>query len=1060
MIPTQARDYGGAIYLPTLPMPKRTEAGEIRIPPAKTNVPPQPRPAPIPNVSVSTLERPPSTVVDQLGRSELESLTGFAPDVPELLAFIDVGVLSGSAVAALASCFSLRVQSDALQLARIENALQTVASSSDPAVRALIADRSIGGSLDAASSVSQFIIGIETQFNALRRALDPRSSELRLTTSYLTKNNALLQSSSAPLQQTPVDALAANGYASRQALVESSTATKTFMLLVEAAKRSAAVAPISPRKLVSDGDPPATFEPIGGQRVSLFALRNMTLNAALDAPANAVTQVIENVNLALRTLDSTTQAEQAIAQLLIAFCREYRLSAAAHGGSFDKLLRLLNVAPPRGAYVGLLDRLYGVLPFDLLSTQITGSAMATCYDNVNGRNVLTYDDDYVGDYIPGQRYYFESLLGNSVDVFALEGIVNLARQTSQIADALQEWIRLSAPPPPISSSQTVFIIDEIVRPFEMLQLAIAQFAAGTADPFQLLMRMAATDASLASALFCYIVSRLVRYANGGQPRIGVFDIAQVTPLSSAALDAIIASLFTQSIATTPQTFDATLSQHDVRTALTQKTGTFARFMNLIASIMDSVRRVQVEELTAFSGVTDSSMLLLLYRVMTYTANMTVLSSIVATTPTALYVISNRPSRITLTPAQIADAENVSTVMNIALHSMLALVAANASAISDALRLQSAQQQLQLLRSAAGASAKYIMQPEQLAQIEATLSDSISAAKSTDRFTIDTSILTDNTTKLVVDACSRMSGSYAVVGLPYGFLSTFGRKISVNSMFVGQPNVDIINVNVHKRDILRPLVAFKPVTYTFDVTRFVVRDQSKHLAFGSVPTLATVPTRRIGRGSTIIEYASAARSPGKIAMSDADYDWLDAATKDNICNNHVLSYLAEMLISVAFDIDCNETSWWLLDPPDTFDTGLVNILYQSYVTSVLVLPPPPSDRPVVVPRVGLVPRQAPKLPQRIAVPTDKQIIAATDAYVITLAAGQITSTFTDPLIISRRMLSARKFDRTFIVPVDPHAFTVDERASRISGASDTDIADAMTNRVDALDGISITVESYR
>lgn len=1060
MIPTQTRDYGDSKYLPTLPSPKHSAPARLTPPPAKTTAPPPPPAARVPNVTVTTLERPPATTVDQLGRSEIESLTGFAPDVPEVLAMIDVGQLSGSGAPALASCFSLRVQADALRVAQIESALQMIASSSDPAVRTLVAQRDIDGSLDSAQSVSSFITGVEAQFDSLRRALDMRSSEVRLTTSYMSTNADLLISSSAPVQQTPVDALAANGYASRQAIVESSTSTKTFMLLAEAAKRSVMVNPDAPRKLVSIGDPPAAFQPNAGQHVTLLPLRNMTLDAALGAPANTVSQVITNVNFAIRTLDSTTQAEQALAQLLVTFCREYRLSAAVHYGSFEKLLRLLNVSPPNGPYASLLDTIYGILPFDILSQQVTGSAMATCYSAVNGRNVLTYDDDYVGTYLPGQRYYFESLLGASTDVFALDDIVSLTLSTSQAATSLKEWMLISKPPAPLSSSQTVFIVDEISRPFNTLQLAISQFAGGTADPFQLLMRASATNATLSAALFCYVMSRLVRYVNDGQTIVGVFDLAQATPLSEAALDAINAALFTPSTATPPQTFDTALSKNDIQLALTQKKGPFAQFMNLIASIMDSFRLVQTGEVTQFSGMTDSSVLLLLHRIMTYAANMTVLSSIVASTADTLYVVGNRPSRITLTPTQIADAEDVSTVMNVALHSALSLVSANASAISDALRLQPAQQQLQRLRAAAGDSAKYIMQPEQLSQIEATLADSISTAKSSDRFVIDASVLTDNTTKLIVDACSRLSGSYLAVGLPYGFMSTFGRRINVNTMFMGQPNVDIINVKVHKRDMLRPLVAFKPVTFTFDVARFVVRDQTKHLQFGSVPTLAAIPTRRIGHASTVLEYVAAAKAPGKVAMSDSDYDWLDAATKDAICVNHVTSYLAEMLLNVAFDIDLDETSWWLLDPPDTFDAGLVNIMYQSYVTSVLRLPPPPARGPIVIPQMGQAPQLPQQLPQRITVPSGKQIIAATDAYIVTIAAGNITSTFTDPLILSRRVLSARKFDRTFIVPIDPAGFVVDEEASRASGASDVDITEASSGADDAIDGISVTVETAR
>ena len=154
------------------------------------------------------LEKSPKRIVDQLGRSKIEILTGFAPDVPEILGYVDFANLSGSSDSSTRSCFSLRVQNDALQAAQAERMIQS-AVENESLVKDLIASRASIGTFESVIAINAFLNGISTQFDNLKQALDPRSTENRLTTAYISAHNDLYKSSSAQLLQTPSAALQA-----------------------------------------------------------------------------------------------------------------------------------------------------------------------------------------------------------------------------------------------------------------------------------------------------------------------------------------------------------------------------------------------------------------------------------------------------------------------------------------------------------------------------------------------------------------------------------------------------------------------------------------------------------------------------------------------------------------------------------------------------------------------------------------------------------------------------------------------------------------------------------
>ena len=1051
MIPTFPRDYLGE--KDSAPPPPKEKPEVNTLPPKVTKQVPTPK-SQTPNIEISILESVPDRIVDQLGKSEIEALTGFSPDLPELLAYVDIGNLTGSVESeALSSCFNLKTQADALRLQQIETALSTANNTTTS--KDLINNRVINGSLDSVNSLSKFILNLSSQFKQLNKALDPRNSENRLTISFLEKNKDLLVNLTASLQQNPVDALVMNGFGQKNVLVESCTATKTFMLLTVAANKSSQVSTFYPKILVQANQPAASFTNTPITIVNLNTLSSLTLDSLLQASTDKITQIYSGVSSAVKAIDTTLLPETALSQLLVSLAREYRLSAAVHTNKVSKLVSLLKIANETPYDKNISNNLFGILPFDILSAQVSGSILNSSYSVINNKQILTYDNVYIGDKLPGQQYYFESLLGTSVDVFSLAGIESLNLQSNQLLTNLKEWLTLIIPPS-VQKTERISLYDQLSVPNLLNDLIISKIPVSTVDPFLLIMKLASTNVSLNAALFLYIASRLVRYINDGTTIVAKRDFAEITTLSNFAFNEIINQLFKNDNKVSQQNFDFTISKQDVKIALEQKNGAFAIFIDLIANIMDAFRQAQLNSNTLFSNITDASILLLLHKILTYSVSNNMLNSIIATNSTELFVLKNRTIKQNLVSQQVANIENSSIVMNIALYSYLSLIESNTSAILNSLRQQSSQKQLQLLRAAAGDSAKYIMESRQLNHIESVLSDMLSATKATDKFVIDTNFLSENTANLIVKISAQLPKSILAVALPYGFMSIFGKKISLNDQFISQLNPEIIKINVYKRNMLYPTIRYKNISLLFDTARFVVRDQNKHLKNQINNELYSIPTRRIGAGKSDIEFLENVKQNTKIALSDYDYNWLTKTQKEEICNNHVISYVLETLLKTTFDIDFNESNWWIKNSPTTFDSDLVNVLYETYVSNLMLLPAQPARQLSDVNNIKTITYQPSKFTNQTL--SNKQLNVANEAYDIAIKSGKIISTLSDPLIVSRKILTARKFDRIFLLPYDQNAFIVDEQLSRQNGASELDINAAKNLTQNDLSGVFITIET--
>jgi HAMP domain-containing protein len=1051
---------------PGFPLPAFTAKDVIKPFVAPTE-PPPPLPPTIPNVTVVTLEKAPKRTVDQLGKSNIEILTGFAPDVPEVLGYVDFPSVSGSSDSTTAACFSLRVQSDALNLAQAERMIQT-AVENELAVKDLIQSRASIGTFQSVTSINTFLNGISSQFDSLKQALEPRSAENRLTSAYISANNKLYISSSASPKQTPTAALDATKFIQSSDYTQNCTATKAFLLLCESAKRtSSPFIALLKKNLVNNSETATSFgAALNVTTNSLFDnFSTFVVNDIINMPAAKITQLIDDTSAAIKLIDSSLSKQTALSALLVTLSREYRLSLAGITQKMNTVFSLLEMPKPQNNYSAITDKIYGILSDSVVSNQVTGSCMNTIFDLIDSNRVLRYEDDYVSDFLPGQRAYFESLLGSSETVFSVAALDNLWRTTSRSANILQSWIPIVREPQP---SESTFLSDKLTIASDFLQTLSAKLSVAqttSPDPFAVIMRAAATNSTLAAAIFCYLLSRVTKSSEtDGASSFIARDLAQTTPLSIASQAAIINAFFSDKTII-PQTYDYSFSKRDLVFALENPRGLLSSITQIFIEILNIFRNLEVNSKTIYSNATDSSILLILFMIMILITTNTVPSVVINTTQSVAYMMTVKPTRAAIVAAEIAELENAFIVTNIALHSFLTLVSSTSKAIVDALLNKESQQSLQLLLQAAGSSAQYIMTPEQLALIESVLADSISASKQTTQYVTDVSFLTKNTSEIVESVCSTVSGSVLIVGLPYGFMSTFGRKISLQQQFVNQINSDLVKINVFKRDLLRPSIIFESQSFSFDLSRFVVRDQSKHAQIdSSTITWSLIPTRRVGKRSSNIEFAKQANQPGSMLMSDRDYAQISQSVKDEIAKNHVVSYCLETLLKTAFDLDFDETTWTLQQTPQTFDTELVNILFETHVTRGVTQPAPParSNIPVVpgkvvgITRSSIAPAPMPK--GLTSVVTTKQAEVGAAATTVLTVIGEITSRLSDPFLISQQILTAKKFDRVFLLPIDQASFNIDVRASLNNGASQLEIDDAKSGDTNHLTTLFVSVES--
>ena len=306
-----------------------------------------------------------------------------------------------------------------------------------------------------------------------------------------------------------------------------------------------------------------------------------------------------------------------------------------------------------------------------------------------------------------------------------------------------------------------------------------------------------------------------------------------------------------------------------------------------------------------------------------------------------------------------------------------------------------------------------------------------------------------------------------VGVPVGFSQHIKQRVNIQTLqrttFANKKD-DIVNVAVYRSDINNSDIIYKPIRYTFELSRFPIRNSLFLLEPPQKPTLddvvRSVPMR-VYDSKTFTQRAEYWHGTNILgagsALASEEYAFLSASQKYEIARNHVMSYLAEVYIRLLTGISTAEDRFDIVEHPQLVEPAFVQTIVdhsvaminsianannvsvvqkQVPVGSVLFSTTSPKntvDGPVTLSSTSDV-RDAnalaalKKAGTSVAANSSDQTSLDSPATVTVLQTvsnlSLMTTQLSDPNAASTRMLRPKQFDRVFNIIVDPDDFEID------------------------------------
>lgn len=268
-----------------------------------------------------------------------------------------------------------------------------------------------------------------------------------------------------------------------------------------------------------------------------------------------------------------------------------------------------------------------------------------------------------------------------------------------------------------------------------------------------------------------------------------------------------------------------------------------------------------------------------------------------------------------------------------------------------------------------------------------------------------------------------------IGIPAGFYEHLKNIVDKTSQ---AREKDVVNVCVYKTDVQNPDLIFKPLKYMFELSRFPVRDDSKFLSYSDTQDVfLSIPMRELGTGVSNEEYLNT-------AFSTRLYDFLTDLEKESLAKNHIMSFVLELYLSALTGIVLSDERFFVksvraIAPPSAtqstlkkiIDTRVSQLLTQKVsnkTNSAIALPStqkftqPPAKKQHLA-QVKLPGSQLSSTPQKEV----ENVISEISA--ISAINGHISSLL-DPMLLAKKVLMPRLFDRVFNLLVDPDDFEID------------------------------------
>lgn len=254
-----------------------------------------------------------------------------------------------------------------------------------------------------------------------------------------------------------------------------------------------------------------------------------------------------------------------------------------------------------------------------------------------------------------------------------------------------------------------------------------------------------------------------------------------------------------------------------------------------------------------------------------------------------------------------------------------------------------------------------------------------------------------------------------VGIPWGMTKTLKDKIDIKKLSKNQRNTrqsDIVRVNVFKSDMEFQDVVFKPISFLFELSRFVPRSGliEAYKTGGSMENIANAMKTR-DYSPDIIDANDTSK------LDHEEYSFLTNAQKKEIINNHLQSYLLELYIKLMTGVSVSENDF-------SIDETNVKNIKADFVTKIF-------GKKLIdftlanAGGIDALGSMDLKVMQSVAIPKISPLqTVKLDHFVKTVASfTKLNTVFSDGLNVAQKLLTPKVFERTFNLPIDPDDFEI-------------------------------------
>lgn len=265
-----------------------------------------------------------------------------------------------------------------------------------------------------------------------------------------------------------------------------------------------------------------------------------------------------------------------------------------------------------------------------------------------------------------------------------------------------------------------------------------------------------------------------------------------------------------------------------------------------------------------------------------------------------------------------------------------------------------------------------------------------------------------------------------IGIPSGFSKNLAERVDTNSInrtsFTTNKDFDVVDINVHKRNLEHEELVFKPKKFLFDLSLF-------SNGFQSLNVTPTQDFNALIQSIRLYDYQNVS-NPDLHSMSDINndqkYNFLTATQQQTMFKNHVVSdvlnaylnYMTAMRMSEDVFVDIHSSTYNLLQPSTLPGTPVdpLSTLTADFQTKVVRFLN-------VVKHKNLPPRPITDLLNDDRVDQESKDILRTIAF---------GNAVFNPTILMQKLLSPKLFDRVYTVPINVDAFPIDvERTNTTS-----------------------------